>query len=374
MAKIVCISKYPPIEGGVAARTFWLAKALVDGGHEVHIVTDRLGAANEYSHSEQYGTSEPANIFVHRPQGEIPWHIPNRSHSDIELLDLAIQIVRDVGADVIDTGYLVPYGIIGFLASRATGVPFILRHGGSDIQKFLKADILRGLIVEAFRKASLAISDSNSLGAIENYTERVIVLPPYVPDPSFFCPLSIPKNNHPLLALIGKANYYWRHKGWHRAVETLRQFQPDFQLLVVSQGTGLGDFKRYVMDKSNIEVQWRPFVHPLSMPSLLNKVEGIFVLTDDAPFPAFSNLLPEALSCGTTVIVDSPGIIHFYEKTGIKFGSNLSKQLLAMNQLVSDGFFTVDYLERGRRSIAVNDGSYGRYINNNENALLSACK
>jgi len=34
------IGKYPPIEGGVSAKVYWLAKALGERGYEVYIFTN----------------------------------------------------------------------------------------------------------------------------------------------------------------------------------------------------------------------------------------------------------------------------------------------------------------------------------------------
>jgi len=38
--KICMIGKYPPIEGGVSARNYWIARGLSERGHEVHLVTN----------------------------------------------------------------------------------------------------------------------------------------------------------------------------------------------------------------------------------------------------------------------------------------------------------------------------------------------
>ena len=375
MAKIVCISKYPPIEGGIAAKTFWLAKALADRGHEIHVVTDRLGIAGEYSHPEGNEIHETENVIVHRPQGDIPWHIPADPHKDIELLDLAVDVIHDVKPDVIDTDYLVPYGILGFLASRITGVPFVLRHGGSDVQKFLNAGIFHHMIKDALHEASLTITDANSVGEIKNHAKRVVLLPPYIPDPSSFRALAIPENGRPVLALIGKSNYHWRHKGWHRAVDALKRYESVFKLVVVAQGIGLDDFKKYVKESFHGELEWRTFVHPMNMPELLNTVEGVFVLNSDAPFPAFSNILVEALSCGATVIVDSQDAVEFYEKAGINM-VNSSDKLLAMTELISEEVSLVaERLRRSRKNRAnefATATDFNRYIGQNEKALLSA--
>ena len=47
--KICFISKYPPIEGGVSARVYWLTKSLGEKGHEVHIVTNAQERSEEHT-------------------------------------------------------------------------------------------------------------------------------------------------------------------------------------------------------------------------------------------------------------------------------------------------------------------------------------
>jgi hypothetical protein len=38
--RLCVIGKYPPIEGGVSAHTYWLAHGLASLGHEVHVITN----------------------------------------------------------------------------------------------------------------------------------------------------------------------------------------------------------------------------------------------------------------------------------------------------------------------------------------------
>src|ERR1700730_1658311 len=38
--RVCIVGKYPPIEGGVSATTYWLARGLAARGHEIYIVTN----------------------------------------------------------------------------------------------------------------------------------------------------------------------------------------------------------------------------------------------------------------------------------------------------------------------------------------------
>lgn len=373
--RICLIGKYPPIEGGIAAKTFWLTKALGKQGYEIHVVTDRLDTDPEYSHPMKGDGPASKNVFIHRPQGDIPWHIPNDNHRAVELLDLAVRVIRETNADVIDTGYLIPYGLIGYLASQVTGVPFLLRHGGSDIQKFVKIGIWNNLIKIAFENASLVITDKINYDVIQPLSNHSTVLPPYVPDPSFFYHSDTAPKGQPMLALIGKANYHWRHKGWHRVIDIMKRLRTKFKFVIVSQGIGIEEFREHVEERIDGNVKWKSFVHPLKMPELFHSINGIFYLCQDLPFPVFSNLILEAVYCGKTVITDQADIFQTYRKEGLnieEFSSSIG--LIPGNdpesaaKIISDHFLGLSTSEKTK---AIDKQDYQSYIQENEKAILS---
>ncbi|GAI40727.1 unnamed protein product, partial [marine sediment metagenome] len=145
--KIAFLSKYPPLEGGIAAKTYWLARGLAARGHKVHVITHGVSAGREYRIKNDEGCppSTP-NLWVHQPPREIPWHIPEDDEYALALLDLTINVIRAHAIQILDTGYLIPYGILGHLAKELTGVYHVVRHGGSDLEKFLKRQVLGTMI------------------------------------------------------------------------------------------------------------------------------------------------------------------------------------------------------------------------------------
>jgi len=64
---------------------------------------------------------------------------------------------------------LIPYGIVGYLASRISGIPFIIRHGGSDLAKFWKERIFGHLLQEVIQNASLMLSDDKNKELFKNF-------------------------------------------------------------------------------------------------------------------------------------------------------------------------------------------------------------
>lgn len=373
MAKIVCISKYPPLEGGIAAKTYWLTEALSERGHEIHVVTDPIDASPEYT-VPKCDLGATSTVRVHRPDAKIPWHIPDERHRALSLLDTALNVIEEVKPDVIDTGYLVPYGIVGYLANRMTGVPFLLRHGGSDIVKFISKSIWSNLFSRVFAEASLVVTDRAHAELFERYTSRIAVMPPYIPNPAFFKASNRSINSPPILALIGKANYYWRHKGWHKVTEIMRVLGDSHRYLLISQGKGLDDLKVFVSRSGqDNRVEWAPFVPPWQMPALLSRIDALFVFEHDLPFPVFSNLVLEALYSGVTVITDSALLSDLYSTEEISL-KTLAGCILMVNadqpetaaKQIEDVFST-----HASREIppSLSRREYDRYVTANEEML-----
>jgi len=373
MARIICISKYPPLEGGIAAKTYWLCRALAERGHTVHVVTDRESIDADYCSPVFQDQISKENLHIHRPDEKIPWHIPNESHRSLALLNTAAEVIDRYGADVIDTGYLIPYGLVGYLVSQITGIPFLLRHGGSDLNKFVDKGIWANLITKVFKNTSAVITDKEHFGSFCGLSKRAVSIPPYVPDPAFFKSVA-GKKTKPTLALIGKANYHWRHKGWHRAIEIMKSLDDRFHYLIVSQGVGFNAFKKYVEEQIDLPIEWKGFVHPLEMPQLLQTVNGIFVLQHDLPFPVFSNLVMEALYCNVAIITDRHDMVQSLEEYDIHIDAESRHILVIPNDEPDTAAETItNYFERsvpGKIDISHRTFDYTTYIQRNEEAIL----
>lgn len=310
MARIAYISKYPPLQGGISAKTYWLVQALAKRGHEIYVVTDRTDVDKIYMVHGLPSIPSHANVSIHRPQHEVPWHIPYDPHRSISLLDEALAVVDRIKPDVMIAGYLVPYGLVAYLVNQLHGIPYVLFHGGSDVQKFVQAGVWSRLWREIFSKAKWVVTDTDQSKEIERWTERYRVLPPYVPDPAIFTAGAKIKHKRPILALIGKANYYWQQKGWRRVIDIWSMLNESFEFVVVSQGIGLKRFQSYSKKYLDNRISWQPFVAPWEMPSLLQSIDALFYFEADFPFPTFSNLVIESLYCATPVFIDKKDLIE----------------------------------------------------------------
>jgi len=310
---VALLSKYPPLEGGIAAKTYWLAKGLASRGYKVHIITHATGAGRAYEIQDdnRHPTIE-GNLWVHRPQYEMPWHIPEDQEQTLALLDLTIKVIREHGVQILDTGYLLPYGIIGHLAKLSTGVHHVMRHGGSDLEKFLKGGILGTVLKEAISKSDVVITDKWYRHTLESINPHIVCQPSYVPDGSAFKP-NINREPRYRLAAIGKINYYWQHKGLHLVAEIMQKLKEKFECWIVGQGNGISDFQRSLGSQTVSSIDWRPFVPPWKMPDLLHQLDGVFIFESGLPHSTTSNLALEALCSGLGIITDRSDFIERYK-------------------------------------------------------------
>ncbi len=317
MAKIALIGKYPPLEGGISSKTYWLSNALAARGHTIHIITDGIGVDAVHTIPGIDQIPNHPNIFVHRIAESVPWHIPNDQHRVISLLNKLLEVLSREKPDVIASNYLVPYGLAAFMASQITGIPYALGHGGSDIRKFVSNGIWPDLWRTVLGQAKRVMTDKDSRKVTEKLSGHTSCLIPYIPDSTFFHPQNRAKRQRPVLGLIGKANYHWRHKGWHRAIDIWQQMKNSFDFVVISQGVGLTDFRTYVSTRTDTVIIWQDFIPPWEMPGLLNQIDGLFCFEADLPFPMYSNVALEALFCGVSIFVDNKCVTQNYKEHGL---------------------------------------------------------
>lgn len=204
---------------------------------------------------------------------------------------------------MIDTNYLIPYGIVGYLASKIKDIPYIVRHGGSDIKKFLKGGTFKHLLKDVIKDAAAVITDEKNKKVFENLNSNVKLLPRYIPDERHFKPAFKP-HGEPIFAYIGKINYYWRHKSLDRITDIFAGIEGQHRLLLIGQGKGFKEFSDFVSEKNLKSFKFRQFVHPANLPGLLEGIDFLLFFVKDNPIKDFSNIFCEALWSGITVLTD----------------------------------------------------------------------
>src|SRR5882672_8866188 len=139
--RICIVGKYPPIQGGVSAKTLRIAEGLARLGHRVDIVTNAKEVEpafrmvmrdDDFRHLERVDASG-GEVRVHwTSSSPLQRHVPAHNPFATKLATIAAEVVESERSDLIFSFYLEPYGVAGHLAAEMTGVPHFVKTAGSD--------------------------------------------------------------------------------------------------------------------------------------------------------------------------------------------------------------------------------------------------
>lgn len=183
--KICVIGKYPPIEGGVSAQTYWMCRGLAERGNDVAVVTNAAEVGEPYRiHFSDTDVRELNRTFPNggslrvswtAPWDETEWHhVPAGNPTHARLISLALGVVSEQRPDVILSYYLEPYGVVASVVGELTGVPWVVRHAGSDRFRLMNNPELGPLYKSVIRRADGVLSTGSDLLGLGVDPSRVI--------------------------------------------------------------------------------------------------------------------------------------------------------------------------------------------------------
>jgi glycosyltransferase involved in cell wall biosynthesis len=336
--RICAIVKYPPIEGGVSAQTYWMCRALAAQGHDVFVVTNADEVEPEYR-AWFFGDDQERLQLQHPGAGSVrvrsshAWdarqysHVPAGNPSAAKLAAMATEVVREQDCDLILAFYLEPYGVAANLAAAWTGRPFAVRHSGSDRYRLMGHPDLGLAYKEVLRAATAVLGSGADLAAFGIPRDRVIRAPGgYIPPE--FSPSASPLDLNALirqlsaeaaspllnsaeltaLPVLGVYGKFGPQKGTLdllRAVAALRERGTDLQLVMLGGGTSWPAVQAAIRDYGIADVTWRlPFIAPWRVPSFIRACDAVcflehgFDISEHRP-----GVAGEVMACGTPLIV-----------------------------------------------------------------------
>jgi glycosyltransferase involved in cell wall biosynthesis len=310
--KICLIGKYPPHKGGTAAANYWLARALGELGHEVHVVTDPVEKEKNYFSGldkSMLADLQPKNVFLHEAKQPALQHFKTCT-----LASLAIGIIEKNCIDLIYSKYFIPYGVAGFLAKTMTGKPLVLTHAGSDFAYLLPNPAYGPLIVKLLQNADrlcLAaeeIEEFKRLGVdekkISGQSDFGLNLKsiPAEKTMAFLEKNGLPKGR-PIIGFFGKT----AHKGAKELFNALAEIKnTDFLLLAIPEDDGeREEISRYAAEKGlgekTIILGYQP---PWMMPFIYNSLAALIATEVDFPVRIHTPLTAiEALYFGKCTVI-----------------------------------------------------------------------
>lgn len=164
--RIMMICKYPPIQGGVSAECYWTAQTLAEMNQEVRVTTNAGEVEKAYriemnaeGQERLTGFRRPGMLQMHTTAPD-PRHvfIPQTNPYVSKLLSISLEQIEEWRPDFIWASYLEPYGVVAFLLSKLTGIPYVFRHAGSDIGRLMLTSQLKTLHREVLRNAQLIMT------------------------------------------------------------------------------------------------------------------------------------------------------------------------------------------------------------------------
>jgi len=319
--KICLMSKYPPIEGGESSKAYWLAKGLGKRGHEVHIVTNAWEVEEKYREnilgSDLENNYQPLNVHVHNTNGFVdPKYIPYSKPYTEKIASLAIDVIQNYDLQLIDSWYVLPYVISGYIVKTLTGKPQIMRHAGSDMTRLFESPYLRSLFISIFKTVDGLITCpamEKVFVSIGVPREKIFLNVGVSVDPESFNPNVKPANlsellgedtspDIPVVAYIGKLDEV---KGVYELVDAASRIDEDFRLLFVTQTCGLEDFKDYIHQKGmSKKIIFLGFVPPWKIPSIIKRSTCVVIPERNFPVAQHSSILArEVLSTGGCLVL-----------------------------------------------------------------------
>jgi glycosyltransferase involved in cell wall biosynthesis len=344
---ILLIGKYPPVQGGVAAKTYWLYEQLKVKGYNIRTVTTEI---ENYSILEEHEDKDVHLVKLKK----IPWHIPYSELIYDRLLNICLEAVNEFTPDIIETNYLWPFCSVAANISNHLKKPLLIRHAGSDIAKFRSDPEFIEIIRNYLNRANKVVTNSTSNDFINELCKdknRIELMQRYIPDPQVFNDKKINKKYDILLA--GKINFYWQHKGIDILLSLISAKK--LKALFIIDGNYMEDLNEKIKKENldeNIEII--KFVHPKEMPKFINQCESVWCWEDEGAIEDFSNLIWEACFCNVKCILNSdrrislemeylkenfPALIEMYNKEEIlklqmeDFKNNQGKGVSEMNNI-----------------------------------------
>lgn len=340
--KICVVGKYPPIEGGVSAQTYWLSRGMARRGHEIYVVTNADEVEETFRMLLEPDDREWFEPRFKRTGGRVrvynvqPFskgamgHIPEGNPFVSKLASVATDIVRREACQAILAYYYEPYAVAGWLASRWTGVPLIVKHAGSDLDRLFAVPDLATTYKEILRSADAVVTRQRLMPRFLGMgvrPEHLCADVPYAVPTEVFHPGVAPLDIARLAVEFGGT----KPRAKRRAFDPLRPSIGFYGKIGSSKGTfdliaALGALAQEGLEFNllaligRVQGEWlvptlrefglleRTFVIPLlpnwKVPSFIRACTAVCFLERDFPIAIHGPIVPrEVLACGTCLVL-----------------------------------------------------------------------
>ena len=318
---LLFISKYPPIEGGVSAQTYWLAKALGEKGHKVYVVSNCWEAEPRYREQieeNELHLLEPKNVELFSTSPDFRSSIPFSRFYETRLASIALDLIKKYDIDAIYSHYLLPYGVSALTIKKLTNKPWLLQHAGSDITRLFSFPQLKSIFIECFNNADRVIGYANTREKfIENNLDtnklvhigRSININEFNPGikPFDFSKYGI-ENDTTIFTYFGKISGLKKTYEFINAAAEIKK--EDFKIVFLTESGNSAEELKEHAKKIGIsgKLVFMPFMPPWKIPSIM-KASSCIVCPESEESPYLPKgthgpqIAREAMAVGKPVII-----------------------------------------------------------------------
>ncbi len=234
---LIPTADYPPIEGGIATVTLQLSRELAAAGHAVTVV------APYFPGQESFDASEPVSVVRYRGY-RLGW---------LRLLPmLAATMPRAKSADLI-LGINIAYGgLIGLLARRLFGTPYVTFGYAYEFLKFRRVPLLAALLRRAYTRSTFVVAISAftrerlvEFGVPDALIETIL---PGAPQTEPLSPERVEEvkrayklNGHRIVLAVGRMIPRKGHATLVRAMPKILESHPETMLVCAGRGPCLAE-------------------------------------------------------------------------------------------------------------------------------------
>ena len=347
--------EFPPVGGGAANATSFLARALTEGGHEVTVLTTAFGALR--------GTSTEAGVEVVRVR--TLRRSADRSNP-LEMLSFllaalipGLRLAWRRRFDATIAFFTIPSGPVALLPWIVLRIPYVVSLRGGDVPGFVpEIDAIHRWIAPlrraVLRRASAIIANSASLAQLSTAADPfpVGVIPNGV-DPLAFAPQGAanPAEDEFRILFVGRLH---SQKNVGMLIESAAALAAEPGPRVVLEIVGDGP-ERAALEKlaeragAAALLRWRGW---LDKPAVLDCYRRTHAFVNPSLYEGMPNTVLEAMACGVPVVASRIGgneDLVVEGETGFLFDLGAPQQLTAALQRL-----------RGSRALGIDLGARGR--------------
>ena len=294
--------EFPPVGGGAAPVSYELCKQLVRMGHRVDVVTMHYGDLPAFESVDGFNVyrtpairKRPNICYTH----EMATYLPGALHRTLKLC-------RQEKYDVIHCHFIVPGAPLAYLASKVSGIPFVVTCHGSDVPGYNpdRFGMMHKLIMPAWRflvkRTDMLVSPSKSLK--EMIEQKCTGVDVKVVTNGIYTERFAPEQKRNKVLMCSRI---LPRKGFQYAIEALKGVGDEWEIEVVGEGPFLPELRR-VADDNNVNVKFHGWLDRDDEKfAQLFRESSIFVFPSEAE--NFPSVLLEAMSAGMAIITSTAG-------------------------------------------------------------------